>query len=84
MAKITFENLWIRSDHYGRIKGSLKIKSSDGSSVEISLPREAMESVVDLCVDELATAATIQADRLREAILERKVTPKKHDQDLQT
>lgn len=73
-SEIKFERLSLYRDHKGVIKGRLQIKSDDGSSVEITLPEEHLENLVDLVADQLAEAATIQSDRLRDAILNRPKT----------
>ena len=68
---IRFERLHLHRDYHGEIKGSMSIKSTDGSKVEINLSAEPLEAIVDLVADKLAEAAKVQADRLRDAILNR-------------
>tara|TARA_Y100000593_G_C4284592_1_gene324705 strand:- start:1278 stop:1586 length:309 start_codon:yes stop_codon:yes gene_type:complete len=68
---IRFERLLMYRTYDGSIKGTLSIESDDGSEVKITLPDEPLESIVDLVADKLAEAAKVQADRLRDAILNR-------------
>lgn len=68
---IKFERLSMYRTYDGLIKGTLSIKSDDGSKVEVTLPSEPLEAIVDLVADKLAEAAKVQADRLRSAILNR-------------
>ena len=70
-SSVHFESLRISRDYKGRIRGRLAIKSDNGSSIEISMPEESMEALVDMVANELAQAANIQTERLREAILQR-------------
>jgi len=68
---IKFDRLSMYRDFKGDIQATLSVKSDDGSKIEIVLPEEPLEAIVDLVADKLAEAAKIQTDRLREAILKR-------------
>ena len=68
---IRFERLSMHRSYDGKIIGKLSIKSNDGSEVKIALPDEPLEAIVDLVAGKLAEAAKVQADRLRDAILNR-------------
>lgn len=69
--KIRFGSLHVYRRFDGSIRGSMEIESDDASSVKITLPAAALESLIDMVAENLAEAAAIQADRLRDAILSR-------------
>ena len=68
---VKFESLHLYRSFDGEIKGNLSIKSDDDSQVCVTLPEEPLEAIVDLVAEKLAEAASLQADRLRAAILNR-------------
>ena len=66
---VEFDGLHLWRSYDKSLKGTLSIKTSDGSGVKLALPESSMESLVRLMADELAAAATFQAAELRAAIL---------------